>query len=475
MAGGGEQKTKGKRTKVEEVEGIFCIFTGKTTEMKYLVFVFVSFALFIISCNNIPDEQLPNFIIIYADDMGYGDITTNGNPSIRTPRLDRMAAEGARLTNFYIPACVCTPSRAALLSGCYPKRLSLHEHVLFPYSEHGINTNEELLPELLKENGYATAIFGKWHLGHQEAFLPLQHGFDKYLGIPFSNDMSRTEMIKRGNNNYIYDLPLIRDNDTIELNPDQSLFTGMFTDAAIDFISENRDNPFFLYVPHPMPHIPIYASEEFKGKSPAGLYGDVIEEIDYNTGRILDALKEYSIDDNTMVIFSSDNGPWLSFKTHGGSAGAFRGGKQTNWEGGHRVPCIIRWPAQISEGTVITSQVTNMDVLPTIMNIIKGRMPVNKIDGHDIGALLTGSGNIPKPYPFIYYSIEGVASGIRIDDYKYVKINDEEYLFDIDVDFREKFNLIEEMPDKAEELKKMLQEMDEEIEVEMREAGGKAR
>jgi len=440
--------------------------------MKYLIYSLLACLIFIFNaCDNTFEEQLPNFIIIYADDMGYGDITTNGNPSIRTPRLDRMAAEGARLTNFYIPACVCTPSRAALLSGCYPKRLSLHEHVLFPYSEHGINANEELLPELLKEKGYVTAIFGKWHLGHQEAFLPLQHGFDKYLGIPFSNDMSRTEMIKRGNDNYIYDLPLISGNDTIELNPDQSLFTGMFTDAALDFISENKDTPFFVYIPHPMPHIPIYASDAFEGKSPAGLYGDVIEEIDYNTGKILDALKDYGIDENTMVIFSSDNGPWLSFKTHGGSAGAFRGGKQTNWEGGHRVPCIIRWPAQISEGTVITSQVTNMDILPTIMNIIEGRLPANKIDGQDIGGLLTGSGDIPEPYPFLYYSIEGVVSGIRVGDYKYVRIDDEEYLFDIDVDFREKFNLTDDMPGKAEELKKMLQEMDEGIEEEMRSAG----
>jgi len=440
--------------------------------MKYLIYFLLASAVYLFSgCGSTPDEVLPNFVIIYADDMGYGDITTNGNPSIRTPRLDRMAAEGARLTNFYIPACVCTPSRAALLSGCYPKRLSLHEHVLFPDSEHGINAEEELLPELLKEKGYATAIFGKWHLGHQEEFLPLQHGFDRYLGIPFSNDMSRTEMIKRGNDNYIYDLPLIEGNDTIELNPDQSLFTKMFTDEAIKFIADNSDRPFFVYVPQPMPHIPIYASDEFLGKSPAGLYGDVIEEIDHNTGRILDALEEYGIDENTMVIFSSDNGPWLSYKTHGGSAGPFRGGKQTNWEGGHRVPCIIRWPAGIKEETLITSQITNMDILPTIMKIVDGRLPGNEIDGQDITGLLTGSDHNTEPYPFIYYSIQGIASGIRDGDYKYLYIDDKEYLFDIDVDFREKFNLIDEMPDKAKELKEMLREMDEEIERGQRRAG----
>lgn len=437
----------------------------------FLVSIFFCSSIFFSACDNTSGERLPNFIIIYADDMGYGDLTMNGNPSISTPRLDRMAGEGARLTNFYIPACVCTPSRAALLTACYPKRVSLHEHVLFPDSEHGINSNEELLPELLKEKDYATAIFGKWHLGHQEPFLPLQHGFDSYLGIPFSNDMSRTEMIKRGNDNYIYDLPLISGNDTIELNPDQRLFTSMFTDAAIEFIAENRDRPFFVYIPHPMPHIPLYASEEFEGKSPAGLYGDVIEEIDYNTGKILDALKEYGIDENTMLIFSSDNGPWLSYKTHGGSAGAFRGGKQTNWEGGHRVPCIIRWPAQISESTIITSQVTNMDILPTIMNIIEGRLPRNEIDGQDIGSLLTGTGELPDPYPFLYYSIRGEASGIRHGDYKYLRINGEEHLFDIDVDFREKFNLIDELPGRADELRKMMEEMDEEIEAGQREAG----
>jgi arylsulfatase A-like enzyme len=440
--------------------------------MRYFSATIIFCTVFILNaCDNNAGERLPNFIIIYADDMGYGDLTLNGNPSIATPRLDRMAAEGARLTNFYIPACVCTPSRAALLTACYPKRVSLHEHVLYPYSEHGINASEELLPELLKEKDYATAIFGKWHLGHQEVFLPLQHGFDSYLGIPFSNDMSRTEMIKRGNNNYVYDLPLIRGNDTIELNPDQRLFTSMFTDAAIEFISENRDRPFFVYIPHPMPHIPLYASGEFEGKSRAGIYGDVIEEMDYNTGKILDALREYGIDENTMVIFSSDNGPWLSYKTHGGSAGAFRGGKQTNWEGGHRVPCIIRWPAQISEGTIITSQVTNMDILPTIMNIIEGRMPANKIDGQDIGSLLTGSGEPPEPYPFLYYSIQGVASGIRDGDYKYVRIDGEDHLFNIDVDFREKFNLADELPGRVDELRKKMTEMDEEIEAGQREAG----
>ncbi|MDT8402446.1 MAG: sulfatase [Bacteroidales bacterium] len=440
--------------------------------MKYLIFYLIACSVFIFSaCDNTAMEKLPNFIIIYADDMGYGDLTINGNPSISTPRLDRMASEGARLTNFYIPACVCTPSRAALLSGCYPKRLSLHEHVLFPHSEHGINASEELLPELLREKAYATAIFGKWHLGYQEAFLPLQHGFDSYLGIPFSNDMSRTEMIKKGNDNYIYDLPLISGNDTIELNPDQSRFTGMFTDAAIEFIAENRDRPFFVYIPHPMPHVPIYASGEFEGKSRAGLYGDVIEEIDYSTGKILDALEEYGIDENTMVIFSSDNGPWLSFGTHGGSAGAFRGGKQTNWEGGHRVPCIIRWPGQISKGAIITSQVTNMDILPTIMKLINGRLPENKIDGQDIGKLLTGSGEEPEPYPLLYYSKEGVASGIRVGDYKYLMIDKEEYLFDINIDFREKFNLIDELPGKAEELRSKLLQMDEELEKERREAG----
>lgn len=252
---------------------------------KLLSLALILMAGFFYSCKNETGTSLPNFIIIYADDMGYGDITSYGNPSIRTPRLDRMATEGARLTNFYIPACVCTPSRAGLLSGCYPKRLSLHVRVLFPDSDHGINPDEELLPELLKEKGYSTAVFGKWHLGHREKFLPLQNGFDEYYGIPFSNDMSRTEMIKKGNNNYKYDLPLIRGNDTIQLNSEQNRFTGMFTDAAIDFIKRHREQPFFLYLPHPMPHIPIYASDDFRGKSPAGLYGDVIEEIDYNTGR----------------------------------------------------------------------------------------------------------------------------------------------------------------------------------------------
>ncbi len=434
----------------------------------YALQILALFTFLFTSCNT--TQINTNFVIIYADDLGYGDLGSYGNPSIRTPCLDKMATEGVRLTNFMIPANVCTPSRAALLTGCYPKRLSLHEHVLFPQSLKGINPDEELLPELLKDKGYITGCFGKWHLGHQEMFLPVQNGFDEYLGIPFSNDMSHTEQAKYGRVNYKYDLPLLSGNDTIELNPDQSRFTGLLTEKAVDFINRHHKSPFFLYVAHPMPHIPIYASGDFAGQSTGGLYGDVIEEIDNSVGTIIKALKKNGIDKNTMVIFSSDNGPWLSYKTHGGSAGPLRGGKQSTWEGGHRVPCIIRWPDNIKPASVITRQVTNMDILPTIISIASGNLPANKIDGKDITSLLMGNTD-SEPYPFLYYSLRGPLSGIRHGNYKYVKIDDVEYLFDIDIDYREKFNLIDEMPEKAEELKKMMVKLDSVIVIEQRDAG----
>jgi len=439
----------------------------RNLEVAYLVFLL----LFINSCSTRQGDDKPNFIIIYADDMGYGDISSFGNPSISTPRLDRMAEEGAKLTNFMVPANVCTPSRAALMTACWPKRISLHERVLFPNSKHGINPNEELLPELLKDEGYSTAIFGKWHLGHQRTFLPLQNGFDEYFGIPFSNDMSRTEQEKSGNRDYLYDLPLIAGNDTVEMNPDQKRFTGMFTDAAIEFIEKNRGKPFFIYIPHPMPHIPIYASDSFTGRSAAGVYGDVIEEIDHNIGKILDYLTNNGLHKNTMVLFTSDNGPWLSFKTHGGSAGPLNGGKHTTFEGGHRVPCIIWWPGKIEPGKLVTTQLTNMDILPTIMNLVSGCLPAEKIDGQDIGEILWGNPEKVKPYPFLYYSHQGFIQGIRLDNYKYLLIDSTEYLFDIDVDFREKFNLIDQLPGEGIELKELMLKLDRQIESEMRPAG----
>ena len=314
--------------------------------MNKFYFTFFLFLSLFYGCSAPVDvgNKNPNVIIIFADDLGYGDLGCYGNPTIRTPNLDLMAQEGMKFTQFYVPSPVCSPSRSALLTGCYPKRVSLHKHVLFPNYDYGINKDEVLLSEMLKKKGYKTAIYGKWHLGHQKEFLPLQHGFDEYYGIPFSNDMSRKEQVEAGNLEYKYFLPLISGNDTIELDPDQSQFTRDFTLKAVDFIKSNSKNNFFVYLPHPMPHIPIYASDAFQN-SKRGDYGNTIEEIDWSVGKILKVLKDEGISNNTLVIFTSDNGPWLKYKTRGGSAGPLRDGKGTTWEGGMREPChiLVAW------------------------------------------------------------------------------------------------------------------------------------
>lgn len=410
-------------------------------------------------------DNLTNIIIIFADDLGYGDMSCYGNPTLRTPNLDRMAAEGAKFTQFYVASPVCTPSRAALLTGCYPKRVGLHEHVLFPYSRKGINPDELTIAEMLKEKGYTTACIGKWHLGHQEKFLPLQHGFDHYFGLPFSNDMSKKEQAKRGNDKYKYELPVIRGNDTIELDPDQSLLTKRLTEDALRFIRENKDNPFFLYFPHPMPHIPIYASADFKGKSPRGLYGDTVEEIDWSVGEILKVLRKYKIDTQTLVIFTSDNGPWLPFKTHGGSAGPLRGGKGTTFEGGMREPCILWWPGHIPPGTICTEITSTMDILPTIAHIVGYDLPEGlKIDGEDIHDLLENP-ELKKfdNREFYYYSQMGEIEAIRQGPWKLFKKGEIIELYNIEEDISEKYDLASEYPDLVKKLIDELKKFDEEL------------
>lgn len=410
-------------------------------------------------------DNLTNIIIIFADDLGYGDMSCYGNPTLRTPNLDRMAAEGAKFTQFYVASPVCTPSRAALLTGCYPKRVGLHEHVLFPYSRKGINPDELTIAEMLKEKGYTTACIGKWHLGHQEKFLPLQHGFDHYFGLPFSNDMSKKEQAKRGNDKYKYELPVIRGNDTIELDPDQSLLTKRLTEDALRFIRENKDNPFFLYFPHPMPHIPIYASADFKGKSPRGLYGDTVEEIDWSVGEILKVLRKYKIDTQTLVIFTSDNGPWLQFKTHGGSAGPLRGGKGTTFEGGMREPCILWWPGHIPPGTICTEITSTMDILPTIAHIVGYDLPEGlKIDGEDIHDLLENP-ELKKfdNHEFYYYSQMGEIEAIRQGPWKLFKKGEIIELYNIEEDISEKYDLASEYPDLVKKLIDELKKFDEEL------------
>ena len=322
----------------------------------------------------------PNFVIIFADDLGYGDLACFGAEKIKTPNLDRMAAEGLRFTSFYSCADVCTPSRAGLLTGRYPVRFGMTP-VLFPHSKTGIPAEELTIAELLKGEGYATACVGKWHLGHLPEYLPTQHGFDQYYGIPYSNDMDK------GNP------PLMRDTEIIENPVDQTTLTRRYTEEAVAFIEKNADKPFFLYMPHTFTHVPLYASDAFLGKSEGGLYGDVVEEIDWSVGEVLKAIKDAGVDENTLVVFTSDNGPWLRFGDHGGSAGPLRDGKGTTFEGGMRMPTIARWPGTIEAGRTDNRIAATLDFLPTFAELAGATVPdARPMDDRSIAGVLRGDG-----------------------------------------------------------------------------------
>ncbi|MEC7725666.1 MAG: sulfatase, partial [Planctomycetota bacterium] len=328
----------------------------------------------------------PNVVVVFTDDQGYGDLSCYGHPTIHTPHLDRLAAEGCKMTQFYVAAPLCSPSRAALLTGCYPKRVSMHKHVIFPQYDYGLHTDEVTVADMLRARGYATGCFGKWHLGHRPGLLPRDQGFDKYVGVPYSNDMAQIH--RKPNNKYAYRLPFMVDDDVVEWEPDQRLLTRRATEAAVAFIEAHKDQPFFAYIPHSMPHIPLYASEQFEGSSPRGLYGDVIEEIDWSVGELVATLARLGLTDDTIVIFTSDNGPWLPFKRDGGSAGLLRGGKGTNWEGGQRVPFLVKWPGKVPAGAVQREVSTAMDLLPTLAALCGAALPTGrKLDGHDVSAL----------------------------------------------------------------------------------------
>lgn len=357
-----------------------------------------------------PYDGPPNVVLIFADDLGYGDLACFGAEKIQTPNLDRMANEGMRFTSFYVSQAVCSASRAALLTGCYSNRVGILS-ALGPNAKHGINENETTLAELVKTRDYATAIYGKWHLGHHPQFLPTRHGFDEYYGLPYSNDM----WPHHPNKGVFPDLPLIEGEKTIELNPDQTQLTTDYTRRAVDFIERNKEHPFFLYVAHAMPHVPLFVSDKFAGKSEAGLYGDVIMEIDWSVGEILATLKRNKLDRKTLVIFTSDNGPWLSYLHHAGSAGPLREGKGTMWEGGARVPCIMRWPGQIPSGEICDEVAATIDVLPTIASLTNAQLPSHQIDGLDISPLLFGEKDATSPHEayLMYYDnqLHAVRSG----------------------------------------------------------------
>ena len=427
-----------------------------------------------------PAAEPPNIVLIFCDDLGYADIAPFGAKNIRTPHLDRLAREGRRFTSFYTAQPVCSASRAALLTGCYPNRVGI-QGALGPKARVGINANEVTLAELVKQKRYATAIFGKWHLGHHPEFLPTRHGFDEYYGLPYSNDMwPRHPEAKPGS---YPDLPLIGGELTLERNPDQSKLTRDYTTRATTFIKQNKDRPFFLYLAHSMPHVPIFAGEDFKGRSKAGLYADVIEEIDWSVGQVMAALEENALAQNTLLIFTSDNGPWLSYGNHSGSAGELREGKGTVWEGGVRVPCIMRWPGQIPAGTTCTEPAMTIDVLPTVAALLDADLPTHKIDGKNIWPLINGTPGAKNPHeayyfyyntndllairsgpwklhvPQTYRSLDGKPGGTNGIPAKYVQLKTDLALYNLEQDISEKNNVAAKNPEVVQRLTALLDKM----------------
>ncbi|MCB0548175.1 MAG: sulfatase [Phaeodactylibacter sp.] len=326
----------------------------------------------------LPADTLPNFVFIFADDLGYGDLGCFGATDIYTPNIDRMAAEGVKFTDFYSASSVCSPSRAGLLTGRMPQRMGING-VFFPESFTGMPVEEVTIAQQLKKKGYATGVVGKWHLGHRHKFLPLQRGFDYYYGIPYSNDMASV----------VY----LRGNQVDSFRVDQRYTTRTYTREALHFIEQNQARPFFLYLAHNMPHVPIYASEAFRGTSQRGLYGDVIQELDWSVGQVLDKLEALGLLENTLVVFSSDNGPWLVMEDHGGSAGPLREGKQFTFDGGMRVPTVAMWKGKTPAGTVATDMASQMDWFPTFSNLAGIPLDAHTVfDGRDIAQVLLGTG-----------------------------------------------------------------------------------
>ncbi len=427
-------------------------------------------AMFLFINKSVGQEiETPNFIIIFADDLGYADLGSFGHPSIATPHLDRMVREGQKWTNFYAAASVCTPSRASILTGRLSIRNGMISHkrrVLFPDSKYGLPLSEITLAEQLKHSGYRTACIGKWHLGHKETYLPVNQGFDYYFGIPYSNDMDRIHhldwkeywqqpdsMIKTEH----FNVPLIRNTDIVERPANQHTITERYTDETIAFIKENRNNPFFVYLAHSLPHIPLFVSDKFQGKSRRGLYGDVIEEIDHGIGRILKTLRELGIQDNTVVVFTSDNGPWLSFGKNGGSAGLLRAGKGTTFEGGMRVPGIFWGPAYVKPG-VIYELGSTLDLFVTFSQMAGVDLPNDRIlDGVDLSSTIL-KGEMGNRTSLLYYRGTDIYA-LRYKDFKahYItegaygdfggkEIHDPPLLYNISEDPAESINIADQHP-----------------------------
>jgi arylsulfatase A-like enzyme len=371
----------------------------------------------------------PNIIIIFADDLGYGDLGCYGATLFNTPNLDKMAAEGVRFTDFLVPSAVCSASRAGLLTGCYPNRVGI-AGALNPHSKTGLDPKEETIASLLKKSDYKTIAIGKWHLGHHDQFLPASHGFDEYLGIPYSNDMwpltydnVRATPETHPRKASFPELPLIHNRKkigeftTIE---DQEKITTLYTEKAVQFIRDNQSAPFFLYLAHSMPHVPLAVSSKFKGKSNQGLFGDVMMEIDWSTGEIIRTLEQCGLTDNTLIIFTSDNGPWLNFGDHAGSSGGLREGKGTSWEGGQRVPCIMKWPGVVPQGSVCNRLASTIDLLPSIAVLTETQISGNKIDGVNILPLMKGCRTEIPRQSFLYYYRENNLEAVRLNNWKLI-------------------------------------------------------
>jgi len=430
-----------------------------------------------IACNapRAEAQRPPNIVILFADDLGYGDLSSYGHPTIHTPRLDRMAQNGIKLTAFYVASAACTPSRAALLTGRYPIRVGL-PHVLGPDAENGIPASEITMAEALKEKGYRTAAIGKWHLGARAGFFPTEHGFDAYFGLLYSNDMMppwvQTER----------PLALWRGTESIEHPVDQTTLTRRYTEEAVQFIRTAKDEPFFLYLAHSMPHVPLFRSKAFEGRSAGGRYGDVIEEIDWSTGQILDALREEGLADNTLVIFTSDNGPWSEMPDRmfredkikpwdAGTAGSLRGSKATTFEGGLRVPFIAYWPGRIPPQQVSAELATAMDLYPTVLHLAGADVPRDRpVDGKDMMALLEGKAG--SPHDYFFYMYPDRLDAVRDARWK-LRVHGEPErnatleLFDLVSDPYERFDVAADHPDVVQRLQAQLAAFAEETEVAM--------